>query len=151
MIKKIYLILSLILILPNGSFAISPPKDLYVKELVQGKGKKIIFDKGNRVSVFMKVWAFNQNSDTKDFCEAKGDLIDSIFGKNNESTKLFSFPIGEGKLIKGWEEGLQNMRVGERRCLVTPPNYAYGNRNVLKSIPKNATLIFEVDLFTFER
>ncbi|HET9677776.1 MAG TPA: FKBP-type peptidyl-prolyl cis-trans isomerase [Solirubrobacterales bacterium] len=57
----------------------------------------------------------------------------------------FTFTLGEGKLIKGWEEGLEGMKVGGRRELITPPDYAYGAEGS-GTIAPNATLVFVVDL-----
>jgi FKBP-type peptidyl-prolyl cis-trans isomerase len=59
--------------------------------------------------------------------------------------KPFTFTLGDGKLIKGWEEGLEGMKVGGRRELITPPDYAYGPEGS-GNIAPNATLVFVVDL-----
>ncbi|CAN5605951.1 hypothetical protein BH24ACT26_BH24ACT26_15170 [soil metagenome] len=63
----------------------------------------------------------------------------------------FTFPMGAGQLISGWEEGIPGMQVGAVRRLVVPPELAYGSSGVFGLIPPNATLIFEVEMVAIDQ
>lgn len=71
-----------------------------------------------------------------------GTVFDSSVAKNTP----FEFPLGAGYVIKGWDEGVQGMKIGGKRRLTIPPDLAYGANEIPGIIPANSTLVFEVEL-----
>jgi len=68
------------------------------------------------------------------------------FDSSVERGRPFTFALGQGEVIKGWDEGFATMRVGEKAVITCPPDYGYGARGYPPVIPKNATLVFEVQM-----
>ena len=90
---------------------------------------------GQHVSVHYTGWLQNPDG-------SKGGKFDSSKDRN----QAFDFPLAAGHVIKGWDEGVQGMKVGGRRQLVIPPDLAYGDRGAGTSIAPGETLIFVCDL-----
>jgi FKBP-type peptidyl-prolyl cis-trans isomerase FkpA len=89
---------------------------------------------GQSVSVHYTGWLYNDGT--------KGAKFDSSKDRNDP----FQFELGAGMVIRGWDEGVQGMRVGGTRVLVIPPQLGYGARGAGGVIPPDATLMFEVEL-----
>ena len=105
---------------------------LIIDDMVVGTGATAAA--GQQVSVHYTGWLFVNG--------AKGKKFDSSKDRGDP----FGFPLGAGHVIKGWDEGVQGMKVGGKRTLTIPPNLGYGARGAGGVIPPNATLIFEVEL-----
>jgi len=103
------------------------PSGLRITDLVVGSGTEAV--SGEMVSVNYLGTLLN------------GKEFDSSYGRGP-----FQFPLGGGRVIKGWDEGVAGMKVGGKRKLVIPPDLAYGERGAGGVIPPNATLVFEVEL-----
>tara|TARA_B100001250_G_scaffold2042_1_gene1802 strand:- start:4243 stop:4581 length:339 start_codon:yes stop_codon:yes gene_type:complete len=76
-----------------------------------------------------------------------GSVFDSSL---NPGRSPFTFTLGSGSVIKGWDQGLKKMKVGGKRKLTIPPDLAYGSNGAGSAVPPNATLIFEVELLEVE-
>src|SRR3954465_3750068 len=105
---------------------------LVIDEVTVGSGETAT--SGKKVTVHYTGWLFDKGE--------KGSKFDSSKDRGDP----FVFPLGQGHVIKGWDEGVAGMKVGGRRQLTIPPELGYGSRGAGGVIPPNATLIFEVEL-----
>lgn len=92
---------------------------------------------GKTANVHYTGWLYDETAADK-----KGKKFDSSLDRKEH----FSFMLGAGRVIKGWDKGVQGMKVGGQRTLIIPPSMAYGERGAGNIIPPNATLIFDVEL-----
>jgi len=92
---------------------------------------------GRQVTVHYTGWLFDESAP-----DNRGRKFDSSKDRNDP----FRFPLGGGRVIRGWDDGVQGMKVGGTRVLVIPPHLGYGPRGAGGVIPPNATLVFEVQL-----
>ncbi len=104
------------------------PSGLVIEELIVGEGN--VAAAGQSVTVHYTGWLTD------------GKKFDSSKDRNDP----FVFPLGGGRVIKGWDEGVAGMKVGGKRKLTIPPALGYGSRGAGGVIPPNATLVFEVEL-----
>jgi len=107
---------------------ITTPSGLKYIELKEGTGD--VAKAGQSVSVHYTGWLTD------------GKKFDSSVDRGQP----FSFKLGAGQVIKGWDEGVAGMKVGGKRKLIIPADLAYGNRAMGGVIPANSTLVFEVEL-----
>ncbi len=104
--------------------------------LLDGTGAMVT--SGQTATVHYTGWLY-----VEDAPEHKGAQFDSSVGRGP-----FSFRVGAGQVIRGWDQGVQGMKVGGQRRLVLPPEFAYGARGAGSVIPPNATLVFDVELLS---
>ena len=113
---------------PGGEKMVKTPSGLQYEDLVPGSGDSP--KAGKKVTVHYTGWLTN------------GTKFDSSVDRNEP----FSFVIGAGQVIPGWDEGVVSMKIGGKRKLVIPPELGYGAGGAGGVIPPNATLVFEVIL-----
>jgi len=110
---------------PDGE----PPADLVVEDIVVGEGPQA--QHGNDVTVHYVGVSFDSGAE-----------FDASWNRGQP----FRFPLGGGRVIQGWDDGVVGMKVGGRRKLVIPPHLAYGDRGAGGAIKPGETLVFVVDL-----
>ena len=108
---------------------------LQVTDSVVGSGVSAVA--GMSVTVHYTGWLYDANA-----ADHKGNKFDS----SRDRGQPFTFTLGAGSVIAGWDQGVAGMRVGGQRTLVIPPALGYGSAGAGGVIPPNATLVFEVEL-----
>ena len=108
------------------------PSGLQYEDTVTGEGAQAAA--GQSVRVHYTGWLYNDGQ--------QGAKFDSSRDRNDP----FEFPLGAGMVIKGWDEGVQGMKIGGQRTLIIPASLGYGARGAGGVIPPNATLKFDVEL-----
>jgi FKBP-type peptidyl-prolyl cis-trans isomerase FkpA len=108
---------------------------LQIDDTVPGTGAEA--RAGQPVTVHYTGWLHDESADNK-----RGKKFDSSKDRGDP----FRFHLGAGQVIRGWDDGVQGMKVGGTRVLVIPPELGYGARGAGGAIPPNAMLVFEVEL-----
>lgn len=111
---------------------ITTPSGLQYEDTLEGAGD--VAQPGAYVSVHYTGWLYEGGE--------KGAKFDS----SKDRGMPFEFPLGAGHVIRGWDEGVQGMKVGGARTLIIPAELGYGARGAGGVIPPNATLLFDVEL-----
>jgi peptidylprolyl isomerase len=117
-----------------ASSEFTTPSGLRFTDIKVGTGPEV--RDGQTVTVNYTGWLYEDGK--------KGKKFDSSFDRK----KPFAFVIGQGNVVKGWDEGVSTMRVGGKRTLIIPPELGYGEQGAGNTIPPNAFLIFEVEVLS---
>ena len=112
---------------------------LGIRKIRNGHGRSA--QAGDFVTVHYTGWLYDESAP-----DNRGEKFDSSVDRGQK----FQFTLGAGRVIKGWDQGVQGMLIGETRELTIPPDMAYGERGAGGVIPPGATLVFEVELFNAE-
>jgi FKBP-type peptidyl-prolyl cis-trans isomerase FkpA len=114
-----------------------PSAELKITDLKAGTGPAI--KPGQTAVVHYTGWLYSEDAP-----DHKGRKFDSSLDRNDP----FSFPVGGGQVIQGWDQGVAGMQAGGQRRLVIPAELGYGARGAGGVIPPNATLLFDVELLS---
>jgi len=112
---------------------------LKITDIAEGTGE--VAEPGKVAEVHYTGWLYDEAAE-----DGRGLKFDSSVDRGEP----FKFPLGAGRVIRGWDEGVAGMKVGGKRLLVIPPDMAYGDRGAGRVIPPGATLVFEVELLGVE-
>jgi FKBP-type peptidyl-prolyl cis-trans isomerase len=119
--------------------AVSPVTELQIVTLKPGAGAAV---GGGQIAVVQYTgWLYETGAS-----DHKGKEFDS----SRNARQAFKFPVGTGSVIKGWDQGVAGMKIGESRRLTIPPQLAYGDAGAGGVIPPGATLVFDVELVGIE-
>lgn len=112
-----------------------------LKATILKNGYGRVAEAGDYVEVHYTGWLYDEEAQ-----DNRGDKFDSSVDRGEK----FHFRLGQGQVIKGWDQGVAGMLIGEKRLLTLAPEMGYGDRGAGNVIPPGATLIFEVELFGLE-
>lgn len=115
---------------PGGSVA-------ELQRIDEKTGTGAVATSGSDVTVHYTGWLYDEKAKDK-----RGEKFDSSVDRGEP----FTFPLGGGRVIRGWDDGVAGMRVGGKRRLLIPSHYGYGSEGAGGVIPPNASLVFEVEL-----
>ncbi len=124
----------------TSQWAFADANELQKIDVKLGHGEEA--EVGKTVNVHYTGWLYDENATDK-----KGRKFDS----SHDRKEPFSFMLGAGRVIKGWDKGVLGMKVGGQRTLIIPPSMAYGSGGAGNVIPPNATLIFDVELISLKQ
>ena len=114
-------------------------------------GKEIVLESGLRIIEHIKGRGQKPKSGNKVKVHYSGYLQTGVkFDSSHDRGREFEFVLGQGQVIKGWDEGIAQINKGGKSTLIIPPDLGYGERGAGGVIPPNATLLFEVELVDFE-
>ena len=153
-IKKIFILSIFIVSIFLANNANASKRTLTKMDVKVGVGKEAIA--GKMVSVHYTGWLLDESapegcSELPIFVSLKRVLSclqnkGEKFDSSHDRPGNFEFKLGAGQVIKGWDQGVQGMKVGGKRTLIIPSSLGYGKRGAGDAIPPNATLIFDVEL-----
>ena len=109
--------------------------ELMKTDVKEGTGNEAV--SGRNVTVHYTGWLYDESA-----ADHKGRKFDSSRDRNEP----FTFRLGAGQVITGWDQGFAGMKIGGQRTLTIPPGLGYGARGAGGVIPPNATLVFDVEL-----
>jgi FKBP-type peptidyl-prolyl cis-trans isomerase len=129
---------------PSTPVEEAPAANIPAVEIVPGltmritqEGSGAVAARGQNAKVHYTGWLYDTSAEN-----ARGPKFDSSLDRGQH----FEFALGGGRVIKGWDQGVVGMRVGETRELTIAPEMAYGDRSVGELIPSGSTLVFEISL-----
>lgn len=120
---------------PGGSVA-------ELQRIDEKNGTGAVATAGSDVTVHYTGWLYDEKAKDK-----RGQKFDSSVDRGEP----FTFPLGGGQVIRGWDDGVAGMRVGGKRLLLIPSHYGYGSDGAGGVIPPNASLVFEVELLAVNK
>lgn len=126
-----------LLLVSLASCSGNAPANLKSADLKVGTGDLAV--KGAQLEMHYTGWLYKNGT--------RGRKFDSSL----DSGRPFSFKLGAGEVIEGWDQGIEGMRVGGKRELIIPPQLGYGSRGAPPDIPPDATLDFEVELLAVRK